>query len=253
MIPIFRKIRKKMADDNKPIKYMRYALGEIALIIIGILLAVQITDWNQINKNNADELKLLSSFQEEFSQNKEGLIKIKTIYTEIIKSNKNLMKLIGKSPSHINEVNFDSLISVSINIDNYLPSNYVLNNMVSTGKLDFISSEKLRILLYEWNQELQQKDDAYQMLYKYFMESLIPYLTEHASLKNIDLYTENGFISEPSDLSNNSIEMFQNIVFENHLDNYFYPVTLYMESLIRLEDIINKILIETENSKITKD
>ena len=37
MIPFFRKIRKKMADDNKPMKYMRYAVGEIILVMIGIL------------------------------------------------------------------------------------------------------------------------------------------------------------------------------------------------------------------------
>jgi hypothetical protein len=44
MIPIFRKIRKKMADDNKPMKYMRYAIGEIALVVIGILIALQINN-----------------------------------------------------------------------------------------------------------------------------------------------------------------------------------------------------------------
>ena len=52
MIPFFRKIRKKMADDNRPIKYMRYAIGEIILVVIGILIALQINNWNQ-NKNNA--------------------------------------------------------------------------------------------------------------------------------------------------------------------------------------------------------
>jgi len=35
MIPFFRKIRKKMADDNKPMKYMRYAIGEIVLVVTG--------------------------------------------------------------------------------------------------------------------------------------------------------------------------------------------------------------------------
>lgn len=36
MIPFFRKIRKKMADDNKPLKYVRYAIGEVILLVIGI-------------------------------------------------------------------------------------------------------------------------------------------------------------------------------------------------------------------------
>jgi len=44
MIPIFRKIRKQMADDNKPIKYMRYAIGEIVLVVIGILIALSINN-----------------------------------------------------------------------------------------------------------------------------------------------------------------------------------------------------------------
>ena len=47
MIPFFRKIRKKMADDNRPLKYMRYAIGEIVLVVIGILIALQINNWNQ--------------------------------------------------------------------------------------------------------------------------------------------------------------------------------------------------------------
>ena len=51
MIPFFRKIRKKMADDNKPMKYMRYAVGEIALVVIGILIALQINTWNEGRKN----------------------------------------------------------------------------------------------------------------------------------------------------------------------------------------------------------
>jgi len=47
MIPFFRKIRKQYADDNRPIKYLRYAIGEIVLVVIGILIALQINNWNQ--------------------------------------------------------------------------------------------------------------------------------------------------------------------------------------------------------------
>ena len=47
MIPFFRKIRKQFADDNKPLKYMRYAIGEIILVVIGILIALSINNWNE--------------------------------------------------------------------------------------------------------------------------------------------------------------------------------------------------------------
>ena len=50
MIPFFRKIRKQFADDNKPLKYMRYAIGEIILVVIGILIAIQVNNWNEKRK-----------------------------------------------------------------------------------------------------------------------------------------------------------------------------------------------------------
>ena len=51
MVPFFRKIRKKMADDNRPLKYARYAIGEIVLVVIGILIALQINTWNEGRKS----------------------------------------------------------------------------------------------------------------------------------------------------------------------------------------------------------
>ena len=51
MINFFRRIRKQLADDNKPLKYMRYAVGEIVLVMIGILLALQVNNWNEVRKS----------------------------------------------------------------------------------------------------------------------------------------------------------------------------------------------------------
>lgn len=50
MINFFRKIRKQLADDNKPLKYLRYAIGEIILVVIGILIALSINNWNEDRK-----------------------------------------------------------------------------------------------------------------------------------------------------------------------------------------------------------
>ena len=68
MIPFFRKIRKKMADDNKPIKYMRYAIGEIALVVIGILIALQINTWNEERKNKDLEKQYLTNIKNEINR-----------------------------------------------------------------------------------------------------------------------------------------------------------------------------------------
>ncbi len=62
MIGFFRKIRKKLADDNKPAKYFRYAIGEIVLVMVGILLALQVNNWNEERKAKNTEILLLNEF-----------------------------------------------------------------------------------------------------------------------------------------------------------------------------------------------
>jgi Family of unknown function (DUF6090) len=59
MINFFRKIRKQMADDNKPVKYMRYAIGEIVLLVIGILIALSINNWNE-NRKEINTARILA-------------------------------------------------------------------------------------------------------------------------------------------------------------------------------------------------
>ena len=69
MINFFRKIRKKLADDNKPLKYMRYALGEIVLVVIGILIALSINNWNESRKEKALEKKVLVELKKSLENN----------------------------------------------------------------------------------------------------------------------------------------------------------------------------------------
>lgn len=68
MIPFFKRIRKKMADDNRPIKYIRYAIGEIVLVVIGILIALQINTWNEQRKARITEVDLLQQLINGLSQ-----------------------------------------------------------------------------------------------------------------------------------------------------------------------------------------
>ena len=59
MIKLFRKVRQKMLSQNKFSKYLLYAIGEIVLVVIGILIALQINTWNEDRKERQVELKIL--------------------------------------------------------------------------------------------------------------------------------------------------------------------------------------------------
>ena len=79
MIKFFRKIRKKLADDNKPIKYMRYAIGEIALVVVGILIALSINNWNEERKSKIKTIQNIEALCEDLQRDS-------THFTAIIKT-----------------------------------------------------------------------------------------------------------------------------------------------------------------------
>lgn len=61
MIKFFRKIRYNLMETGKTSKYFKYAIGEIILVVIGILIALQINNWNEANKMSINEQQLTSS------------------------------------------------------------------------------------------------------------------------------------------------------------------------------------------------
>jgi len=58
MIKFFRKIRQKLLNENRFSKYLIYAIGEIILVMIGILLALQVNNWNELRKKEQSEIQL---------------------------------------------------------------------------------------------------------------------------------------------------------------------------------------------------
>ena len=85
MIPFFRKIRTKMASDNKPMKYMRYAIGVIVLVVIGIFIVLQINNRNALNKERVKEQKILAS---QYQPVKIGADRLFSEFSHLIKGKK---------------------------------------------------------------------------------------------------------------------------------------------------------------------
>ena len=67
MIKLFRNIRQNLIMENKTGKYLKYAIGEIILVVIGILIALQINNWNEVRKNDEKEALLIKNIIEDLS------------------------------------------------------------------------------------------------------------------------------------------------------------------------------------------
>ena len=73
MLRFFRQIRQRLITDNKFSKYLLYALGEIALVVIGILIALQIDNWNESQKIEGRERNLLRELKTNLETNVKNL------------------------------------------------------------------------------------------------------------------------------------------------------------------------------------
>ncbi|MEO0341533.1 MAG: DUF6090 family protein, partial [Bacteroidota bacterium] len=70
MVKFFRRIRKRLLAESQFKKYLLYGIGEIVLVVIGILIALQINNWSENRKQNIEEKKLLTALIEDFNENK---------------------------------------------------------------------------------------------------------------------------------------------------------------------------------------
>ena len=93
MIQFFRKIRYDLMEKNKTGKYLKYAIGEIVLVVIGILIALQINNWNtqqiEIKNLRGDLIYLIQGLQKDkkqLLQLKQERLKVVSYATEFIES-----------------------------------------------------------------------------------------------------------------------------------------------------------------------
>jgi uncharacterized membrane protein YgaE (UPF0421/DUF939 family) len=86
MIKFFRKIRQNMLTKNKTGTYFKYAIREIVLVMIGILLALQVSNWNQERKDRISKRKLLDNIYRDFIQNKVSFDALKAIHYRGLKA-----------------------------------------------------------------------------------------------------------------------------------------------------------------------
>lgn len=126
---------------------MFYALGEIILVVIGILIALQINNWNEQRKMNAQEQELLEGLDAEFTINFNRLEKVLRFHENSIKNANEIMTYFNTDISDIPEVKFDSLQFHIQNVWTFNPRKGLLNSVITSGQINLISNIELKNLL----------------------------------------------------------------------------------------------------------
>ena len=189
MIHFFRRIRQKLITDGKLSKYLIYALGEIALVMIGILLALQVNNWNQIRINRSSTQYALSLMQEDLSNDQTQLRSLKAQTDTIITFASNFLHLFFGNRDDVE--NIPQSLWIATFEMTFQPHKNAYESMNRDGVLTHMDNE-LQQAIVEYYNLLENINEREATNNVYIQNIYEPYVTEHYS--HLALYN----IKEPN-------------------------------------------------------
>mgnify|MGYP000359686438 FL=1 len=181
MIKFFRHIRKNLLMENKTGKYFKYAIGEIILVVIGILIALQVNNWNETRKLINDQNTYLGNLKKELLQNDVRLkLRLKQ-YKDLDNRHIELAGLMNTNPRPITKSKLDTLVHAMI----YMPVYNPIKTFANSDKLETINNEELKKLIALWHFELESYNYDTTIIYDLYYNAIYPFLHD-----NIMLYSK---------------------------------------------------------------
>ena len=255
MIKFFRKIRQNLLAENKFSKYLIYAIGEIILVVIGILIALQINNWNENKKASNSERAILIGLKSEFQNN---LITIDST----IQANKNvsqacalLTQIIRSNELEEKTKIVDSLILRMLLVSSFDANTGVTDEILNSGKLELIKSKIIRDRITGWTGKLNDIEEDVEFRFVNYNESLIPFLTEYFPLSNGDIYKKNinglnekyinnykSYSSFKPDYNDINLMKMENVIWHHKHNNDYVISQDYSirKEILEIIDIVNK-------------
>lgn len=139
MIKFFRKIRQNLLSEGKTGKYLKYAIGEIVLVVIGILIALQVNNWN-VQRLEAEQTKdILVSMISDLESDIKNLESDIAFFEQAIQNSRIVL-----SPQNFNTITEDSLYNLlPTNSSTYRLKKHSFEKLNDSGIRDHLGSDQL--------------------------------------------------------------------------------------------------------------
>jgi hypothetical protein len=190
--------------------YIKYAIGEIVLVVIGILIALQLNNWNQNQSLKREELKIIKSLHQEFSEN---LRMFDLYYGLHLKRKKDIETIMTFDPR---SVSTDSLILLVSNITinhTYDPFQGIYASVINTGKIGLISNEQLKNKISRYQDLLEDYQDEEIGTRNYESSHVGPFLRKQPLLDFN--YVVGGINADSTQTKENYIKIIESFEYNN--------------------------------------
>lgn len=236
-----------MLIENKMGRYLKYAIGEIILVMIGILLALQVNTWNNNREFKKEEQKILKSLLGEFKENLEK-------FDHAYKFHQSRKKGIHYSMSaDLKSLSADSLISILGKVNgNYTfdPFQGIYNSVINSGKIELISNDILKSKIARLQDLIRDYQEEEKGTQQHSIQNLYPYEISQP-LGSFSYFIGNGYENEAQEVKENLIKFFKSQQYNNimiPLNGWMGPI--FIEGPILREEMISIInLLDSEIEK----
>jgi hypothetical protein len=143
MIKNFRSIRQRLITDGKVTNYLKYAVGEIVLVVIGILIALQINTWNEENKSAKKENTFLINLYEDLKADSIRLHEIKTTLETAVIYKRVFENYIAGKRTDNDSLNAHFLKQYNILVD-FIINSTTMDELTNGNGINLISNPLLR-------------------------------------------------------------------------------------------------------------
>jgi len=248
MIEFFRHIRQTTILENKTLKYLKYAIGEIVLVVIGILIALQINNWNETRKINLEERRALENVYRDFVKNRALLTNVMNQTQNVFIAGLEILNHTGNKVKPSDENKINSWLNGIFNGEPYYPQNGFLDDLLSSGKLGIFKNVTLRNLLSSW----QPKINVLSVKFNNHAQNedlLNEYILKNGSWLNADQVSkEKRNIKLPvSGFSIDNRTLLDYPFFENLVENTVISADNYYSYQTETLNLINEIIDVLEN------
>ena len=241
MIPFFRKIRWRLAADNQFLKYSRYAIGEIVLVVIGILIALQINNWNEERKSRLEERDILKSVSLDLVNAIKECEENNAFRTRILQATRELYSIIRSDDHDYSADQLDSIIAVLLINPTYNSQTGSLEVLFNSGKINLIQNSDVKEALMLWPQIIEdiKEDEVYSS--EHLRYELYPFIRKYISVKDVNTQINYKNLkmfedSNASPFTSDYESLFGNIEFEGILAARELTISV---SLIQTNDLID--------------
>lgn len=183
MLRFFRKFRKSLLEQNKVRTYLLYAVGEIALVMIGILLALQVNNWNNERENRETEQQMLMNLKAEINTNLRELNRDHDLNTKSLDA---WYQLLHEDRINYSPEKTDSLIGHAYNFATYDARSGVMDEIIASGSLRLIKDEKLKFMISQWSGEMNDLREDVVIRRDFWVNGIQPVFQQYLPVRNTD-------------------------------------------------------------------